>query len=239
MPATCRIDTEKYKAVLFDLDGVITDTMGLHYEAYRQAFAKYGIHVTPLEIYRTEGMPSMEVGKAIVKEKGANLSGELVKKLIDDKREIYRALAAKDAKTFPGVPETLRMLRENGIKLALITGSNAKSAAGVIREVGLEGAFDVIVTGDDTARGKPYPDPYLKGMERLGIPPDKCVVVENAPLGIQAAKASGAGYVIAVTTTLPEQYLKGADDVMQSFADIEGCLARRLGKQATGHQPSI
>ncbi len=231
MPATCRIDTEKYKAVLFDLDGVITDTMGLHYEAYRQAFEKYGIHVTPLEIYRTEGMPSMEVGKAIVKEKGARISDEQLKKLIDDKREIYRALAAKEAKTFPGVPETLRMLRENGIKLALITGSNSKSVAGVIKKVGLEGAFDAIVTGDDTDRGKPYPDPYQKGMEKLGVTPDKCVVVENAPLGIQSAKAAGAGYVIGVTTTLPEKYLDGADDVMRSFADIEECLARRLGRQ--------
>jgi len=233
MPATCRIDTEKYKAVLFDLDGVITDTMGLHYEAYRQAFEKYGIHVTPLDIYRTEGMPSLEVGKAIVKEKGANLSDEQVKSLIDDKREIYRELAAKDAKTFPGVPETLRMLRENGIKLALITGSNSKSVAGVIKKVGLDGAFDAVVTGDDTARGKPYPDPYRKGMEKLGVASGHCVVVENAPLGIQAAKAAGAGYVIGVTTTLPDKYLNGADDVMGSFADIEECLARRLGRQAT------
>jgi beta-phosphoglucomutase len=236
MPATCRIDTEKYKAVLFDLDGVITDTMGLHYEAYRQAFEKYGIHVTPLEIYRTEGMPSMEVGKAIVKEKGVRLTDEQLKKLIDDKREIYRSLAAKDAKTFPGVPETLRMLRENGIKLALITGSNAKSTARVIKKVGLEGAFDATVTGDDTGRGKPYPDPYLKGMEKLGTAPDHCVVVENAPLGIQAARAAGVGYVIGVTTTLPEKYLEGADDVMQSFADIEDCLASRLGRQSTKYQ---
>ncbi len=235
MPATCRIDTEKYKAVLFDLDGVIADTMPLHYEAYRQAFAKYGIQVTPLEIYRTEGMPSMEVGKAIVKEKGARLTDEQVKDLIDDKREIYRALAAKDAKAFPGVPETLRMLRENGIMLALITGSNSKSVARVIKRVGLDGAFDTIVTGDDNARGKPYPDPYLKGMEKLGVSPDKCVVVENAPLGIQAARAAGVGYVIGVTTTLPEQYLEGADDVMRSFADIEECLARRLGRQPSRH----
>ncbi len=228
MPATCRIDTKKYRAVLFDLDGVIADTMGLHYEAYRQAFAKCGIRVTPLEIYKTEGMPSMEEGKTIVKEKGADLSDEQVTKLIDDKREIYRTLAAKDAKTFPGVPETLRMLRENGIKLALVTGSNAKSVAGVIKKIGMEGAFDTIVTGDDTPRGKPYPDPYLRGMDRLGVPPDYCVVVENAPLGIRAAKAAGAGYVIGVMTTLPDAYLKEADDIMPSFADIEVCLARRL-----------
>jgi beta-phosphoglucomutase len=230
MTATCRIDVKRYKAVLFDLDGVITDTMGLHYDAYRQAFDKYGIGVTPLEIYKTEGMPSLEVGRTIVKDKGTRLTDEQVKKLIDDKRDIYRSLAAREAKTFPGVPETLKMLRENGIKVALITGSNLKTATEVVRKVGLDGAFDVVVTGDGTPRGKPYPDPYRKGMEELGVSPENCVVVENAPLGIASAKAAGAGYVIGVTTTLTEEYLKGADDIMPSFADLEECLARRLGK---------
>ena len=70
MPATCRIDVKKYRAVLFDLDGVIADTMSLHHQAFRQAFAKYGMQVTPLEIYELEGMPSKEVGKALVKRKG-------------------------------------------------------------------------------------------------------------------------------------------------------------------------
>ncbi len=230
MAATCRIDVKRYKAVLFDLDGVITDTMGLHYQAYRQAFEKYGINVTQLEIYKTEGMPSLEVGRAIVREKGARFTDEQVKKLIEEKRLLYRSLAVREAKTYPGVPETLRMLRENGIKLALITGSNFESATAVLKKVGLEGAFDAIVTGDDTPRGKPYPDPYRKGMEKLGVPPENCVIVENAPLGIASAKSADAGYVIGVTTTLPEEYLKGADDIMPAFADLEECLARRLGK---------
>jgi beta-phosphoglucomutase len=230
MAATCRIDVKKYKAVLFDLDGVIADTMGLHYEAFRQAFAKYGVQVTPLEIFELEGMPSREVGKALVRRKGASLADEQVMKAVEDKREIYRSLAAKDARTFPDVPETLKMLRENGVRLALVTGSNLKTVTEVLKKTGLEGAFDAVVSGDDTPRGKPYPDPYLKGMERLGIPAPNCVVVENAPLGIEAAKAAGVGYVIAVTTTLPAEYLKGADDIMPSFADLEECLARRLGK---------
>lgn len=231
MAATCRIDVKKYRTVLFDLDGVITDTMGLHYEAYRQAFAKYGLQVTPLEIYELEGMPSREVGKALVKRKGARLTDKQVLKAVEDKREIYRSLAAKDAKTFPGVPETLKMLRKNGIKLALVTGSNLKTVTEVLKKTGLEGAFDIVVSGDDTSRGKPYPDPYLKGMERLGIPPANSVVVENAPLGLASAKAADVGYVIGVTTTLPAEYLKGADDIMPSFADLEECLARRLGEK--------
>ncbi len=229
MAATCRIDVKMYKAVLFDLDGVIADTMSLHYEAFRQAFAKYGLQVTPLEIYELEGMPSKDVGKALVKRKGARLTDEQVLKAVEDKREIYRSLAAKDAKTFPGVTETLRMLRENGIKLALVTGSNLKTVTEVLKKISLEEAFDTVISGDDTPRGKPHPDPYVKGMDRLGIPPANCVVVENAPLGVESAKAANVGYVIGVTTTLPAEYLKGADDIMPSFSDLEECLARRLG----------
>lgn len=235
MAATCRIDVKKYRAVLFDLDGVIMDTMGLHYESYRQAFGKFGICVTRLDIYRIEGMPSLEVGRAIVREKGAPLTDRQIQELIEEKREIYRSLAAREAKAYPGVPETLGMLRESGVRLALITGSNRKTTDMIIKKAGLEGAFDIVVTGDDTPRGKPFPDPYRTGMERLGIPLENCVVVENAPLGIASAKAAGAGYVIGVTTTLPEEYLKDADDIMPSFADIEECLARRLDRERISH----
>ena len=228
MEHSCRIDAEKYHAVLFDMDGVITDTMGLHYEAYSRAFAKYGIEVSKLEIYIFEGMPSMDVGREIVKAKAASLDELEIKNLIGEKREIYRSLTEKEARTYPGVPETLAMLREHGIRLALITGSNLISVQKTLHRVGLEKAFDVIVTGDDTPRGKPYPDPYTSGIEKLSVPKENCVVVENAPLGIRSAKAAGAGYVIAVTTTLPPEYLKEADDIMPSFSDIQDCLARRL-----------
>lgn len=231
MAESCRIDTERYKAVLFDLDGVITDTMGMHYEAYRQAFKKYGIDVSPPDIYLREGMPSMEVGREIVEAKGSHLSDDQIRKLIDEKREIYRSIASKNVSTYPGVKETLKMLREKGVRLALITGSNLRSVTQVIKDAGLEGAFDAIVTGDETPRGKPHPDPYLKGMEKLAMAPENCVVVENAPLGVQSASAAGTGYIIAVTTTLPEQYLKDADDVMSSFTEIEECLARRLSNK--------
>jgi len=228
MEKSCRIDAEKYHAVLFDMDGVITDTMGLHYEAYRRAFMKYGIEVSKLEIVVLEGMPSMDVGREIVKAKAIRLGEPEIKNLVEEKREIYRSLVEKEARTYPGVPETLAILRKHGIRLALITGSNLITVKKTLQKVGLDKAFDMIVTADDTPRGKPYPDPYTSGMEKLGVQKENCVVVENAPLGIKSAKAAGAGYVIAVTTTLPPEYLKEADDIMPSFIDIQDCLARRL-----------
>jgi beta-phosphoglucomutase len=228
MVQSCRIDVERYKAILFDMDGVITDTMKFHYEAYRQAFEPLGISLTPLDVYLSEGMPSLEVGKVFVKKYDISIGEEQLKNVIEQKRELYRKLAAGHVQMYPGVKNTIDLLRDNGIKLALVSGSNRISVMKVLDEIGMAGKFDAIVTGADTERGKPYPDPYVKAMNMLGITGENSVVVENAPLGIESAKAAGIDYVIAVTTTLPEQYLREADDIMPSFTDIEDCLARRF-----------
>ncbi len=228
MQPHCSIDVRRYRAVLFDLDGVITDTMQFHYEAFHQAFKRLGLDVKPLDIFTREGMPSMKLGRALVEEYGVTVSDEELKKTVEEKRELYRQIAEGKIRAYPRVPETLAMLRENGVKLALVTGSNRKSVTKVVDEAGLAGMFDAIVTSEDTEKGKPFPDPYLRGIEMLGVDKAYSVVVENSPMGIKAAKAAGVDYVIAVTTTLPEQYFKDSDDVMSSFADLGDCLARRL-----------
>jgi len=228
MQPHCTINVQRYRAVLFDLDGVITDTARLHYEAFRQTFSKLGLDIKPLDVYTREGMPSLEIGKSLVEEYGAHVDEEELKRTVEAKREFFRTLAEGNIKAYEGVPETLAMLRQNGIKLGLVTGSNRTSVMKVISEAGLANMFDAIVTSGDTVRGKPYPDPYLQGMKMLGVDKEYSVVVENAPLGIKAARAAGAGFVIGVTTTLPEKYLAEADDVMPSFADLEKCLAGQM-----------
>jgi len=228
MQPHCSINVRRYRAILFDLDGVITDTMEFHYEAFHTAFKRLGIDVTPRDIYTREGMPSMKLGKELIEEYGVRASEEELRRTVEEKRELYREIASGKIKAYPGVPETLAMLRENGVKLGLVTGSNRKSVMKVVGEAGLNGMFDTIVTAEDTEKGKPFPDPYWKGMEMLGVDKAYSVVVENAPMGIMSAKAAGADYVIAVTTTLPKEYFKDADDIMPSFVDLGDCLARRM-----------
>lgn len=231
MQPHCSINVRRYRAVLFDLDGVITDTARFHYEAFRIAFKRFGLDLKPLDVYIREGMPSMKLGKAILDGYRVTAIDDELEKAVEEKRELYRQLASGNIKAFPGVPETLAMLHENGVKLALVTGSNRKSVTKVIEEAHLVSMFDAIVTSEDTERGKPAPDPYLKGMEKLGVDKAFSVVIENAPMGIKAAKAAGVDYVIAVTTTLPEEYLTAADDIMPSFADLGDCLAKRMEKE--------
>ncbi len=228
MQPRCTIDMSRYRAILFDLDGVITDTVKFHYEAFRTVFKKAGIDVKPEDIYCNEGMPALEIGRALLEKYAIKVPEDELKRMIKEKQELFRRLSRGNARAYEGVPETLAMLREGGIKLALVTGSNKASVMKIVEEAGVDKAFDAIVASDDVERGKPYPDPYLRGMEKLGVESGKSVVVENAPLGVKSAKAAGAGYVIAVTTTLPEDCFKEADDVMPSFVCLEQCLARRL-----------
>ncbi|MCD1295963.1 HAD family phosphatase [Methanocella sp. CWC-04] len=230
MAERCTVDLDRYKAVLFDMDGVITKTMPLHYESWKEAFGMYGVKVEKIDVYKREGETSTQMAKEISDEKNAGLSPEELDAIREEKGRLFNERASMHAEAFPGVSDTLKMLREKGVKLALVTGSRKDSLKSIMSRVGLEHSFDVIVTGDDVKNGKPNPEPFQKAMEKLGVDKSHCVVVENAPLGIKSAKAAGVDYVIAVMTSLDESYLKEADDIMPSFADLEKCLARRYEK---------
>jgi beta-phosphoglucomutase len=228
MPEHCSVEITYYRAVLFDMDGVITDTMPLHLEAWMLAFDPFGITVDKMDVYLREGMTSGVMAGEIAAAHGKKLTDNDLKKIVENKTKIFNGLVVDRASAFDGVKETLRVLRNNGIKLALVTGSKRGSVESVLSKVGLLTAFDVIVGAEDTTVGKPDPEPYLQAMKKLKVPALDCVVVENAPMGIKAAKAAKAGFVIALTTTLDASYLQEADEIDPSFAELEQCLYRRF-----------
>jgi beta-phosphoglucomutase len=228
MDERCSVEIFIYRAALFDMDGVITDTMPLHYESWKRAFEPRGIGVQKMDVYLREGMTTAAMGREIARAKGVELSDEELREIVAEKARLFGELVRERARAYEGVEETLRMLRNNGLKLALVTGSMRISARAVLEKVGLEGAFDAIVGAEDVSEGKPGPEPYLAAMKRLNVPALDCVVVENAPLGIKSAKAAKAGFVIAITTTLDAPYLQEADEIASSFSDLEQCLARRF-----------
>ncbi len=228
MAERCAVEIFIYRAALFDMDGVITDTMPLHYESWKRAFEPYGVSVEKMDVYLREGMTTTAMGREIARDKGRGLSGEELCKVVEEKTRIFKGLVRERAEVYEGVPGTIRMLRNNGLKLALVTGSRRESVDTVLKKVGLEGAFDAIVAAEDVEEGKPGPEPYLIAMRKLDMPALNCVVVENAPLGVRSAKAARVGYVIALTTTLDASCLEEADEIAPSFSDLEQCLARRF-----------
>lgn len=228
MAEHCNIFITRYRAFLFDMDGVVTDTMPIHLQAWKEAFHPYGIEVGRMDVYIREGQQSRIMAREIAEEKGKSFGREDLEKIVEEKGKIFDRKVAAHARAFDGVAETLRMLRGNGIMTALVTGSRQSSAKNVLKAAGVDGLFDVIVTGDDTEKGKPNPDPFLKAIEKLRLNRIDCIVVENAPLGIKAARAAEVDYVIAVATSLGREYLLEADDIMDSFSELEQCLARRF-----------
>ena len=113
----------------------------------------------------------------------------------------------------------LKNLKAKNVPMAVVTGGNKKRVEATIAEY-LDGYFNAFVTIDDVSQGKPHPEPFLKGAEKLNLKPEECIVVENAPLGIKAACAAGTT-VIAVKTTLTDEYLSQADYILDDFKTVE------------------
>ncbi|MFQ5629724.1 MAG: HAD family hydrolase, partial [bacterium] len=135
-------------------------------------------------------------------------------------------IAEKKIAVFPAISDVLTELRNSTTKLGMVTGSNLKLIQSVISQA-IQNLFDVIITADDVTNGKPAPEPYLCAAKKLQIPSENCLVVENAPMGIQSAKAAGM-QVIGITTTLSRQHLQHADFVVENFQELRKTLKSKL-----------
>jgi HAD superfamily hydrolase (TIGR01509 family) len=202
--------------VVFDFDGVVFDTMRYHAEAYRRLFREAAdVEVEDREVFLREGQPSQDVIADLARLKGLEWSEERVLELAERKHEIFSKV--QEAEPYPGVLELLDDLFERDVLVGLVTGTDPRNVEALLGDR-VEG-FDAVVTGDDVDEGKPEAEPYIRAIETLGVDPDEVLVVENAPLGIFSAERAGAR-VVAVATTLPEDDLGAADDVLGDVGDV-------------------
>jgi len=203
------------KGILFDFDGVVINSMEQHLVAWQYAFRKEGIHFDDLEFYLLEGRGVKEVVGDLCKK--YDLPQELIPKLMETKIDYYdRHLKVE---FYDGLLDLLEYLKSKDIKMALVTGGHRERVHPLVEKY-FSGFFSAIVCSDDVENTKPFPEPYLKGIQMLRLKNNECLVIENAPLGIQAAKAAGVK-VIAIETTLGKEYLKEADKIVQSFSEIQ------------------
>lgn len=199
-------------AVLWDMDGTIVDTEGYWMAAETTLVESFGgtwSHEQALELVGN----GLETSAAILQAAGVRMS---VPEIVDHlSGEVTEQLRAEGNPMRPGAEELLRALRAAGVKQALVTMS-LRSMAEQVAE-GLHGVFDVIVAGDDAARPKPFPDPYLQACEALGVEPEDAVAIEDSPTGVAAATAAGVvtiGVPLMVSLTGA-----GADVVWPTLAD--------------------
>jgi beta-phosphoglucomutase len=201
-----------YKAVLFDMDGVILDSEPLHYLATQRILNARG-HALTYQQYKQHfaGKTDKEAFQ-----KYCTLIGEqaAVSKILAEKAEAYLDVATTSQLVpCPGSIECIRLLAERQLPLALVTGSLRAEAELVLQAFGLTNAFDIVVTAEDTAHGKPHPEGYLKGAAALDVNPVDCIVIEDAPSGILAARDAGMR-CLAIATTYAAEELRGASLVV-------------------------
>ncbi len=204
------------RAVLFDLDGIIVDTLHYHYLAWKHMFERLGGAVTERSVLLHEGRNSREILPLLMQETGVSIPEPRQAAFIEEKRAYYRSIV--QVKQYPGALEVVDELKRRAYKVALVTACALKNMQHSLNS-SEQAHFDFIITGDEVPRAKPFPDPYLTAAREVGVPPEECLVVENAPLGIESAKNAGM-YCVAVETTLGREYLVQADCVLSGIRDL-------------------
>lgn len=216
--------SKRLTTALIDMDGVLYDSMKYHTLAWEQMMRHLGIDCTRDEFYLYEGMTGVATINLLLERAGRpTLSGEEALKLYKIKTQLFVDMGRKEP--MPGADRMLHVLMEHAVRRVLVTGSAQYTLLNALPD-DYPGAFlpGDRVTALDVLRGKPSPEPYLKGLEIAGASPDSTIVIENAPLGVKAGVASGC-FTIAVTTgPVPRKAFEqaGADIIfptMPTFAD--------------------
>lgn len=204
-------------AVLFDFDGVIANTLTYHVQAWQQVFAAHGVEILAEDVCLLEGQLAEEIGRQLAEQKGVSLTENMLREMVRQKRAIYNQIT--QAMVYPAARRLIDYLKENALKIALVTGALRQNVETVTGKEFLT-QFDAIIAGNDVARTKPHPDPYLAAAEKLNVPPEECLVIENAPLGIRAARLAGMFCIALKTTIRDDAQLSEADLIVDDIADL-------------------
>lgn len=210
------------KAVLFDMDGVLFDSMKNHAKAWNKAMSMYGMNLSEEEAYMHEGRTGAStINIVCMRERGCNADEEEIKKIYQTKSDIFNTLPK--AEPMPGAYTLLRNIKESGLQPVLVTGSGQLSLIDNLNHH-FPGIFqkEFMVTAFDVKYGKPNPEPYLMGLKKAGIAQNEAVVVENAPLGVKAGVAAGIFTIAVNTGPLPDSALldEGANLLFGSMLEL-------------------
>lgn len=180
-----------FQAYIFDCDGTIADTMPLHYRAWQSAMAELGGQFPEDLFYSWGGTPTRKIISQLNDKFGTSLDPDEAASL---KEKYYLDLIPKALPIEP-VIDLIKQFHGHA-PMAVASGGFRELVHGTLDSLGLTHYFDAIICAEDTEHGKPSPDPFLAAAAALGVPPEHCLVFEDAPAGIEAAKAAGMRYVL-------------------------------------------
>jgi HAD superfamily hydrolase (TIGR01509 family) len=205
------------EGILFDMDGVLVDTEELIARASVEMFREKGLLVTQKDFLPFVGTGEIRYLGGVAEKYGFPLDITEAKKRV---YEIYEEIAKGSLTLLPGVKTFIGHCRERGLKMAVATSADRVKMLINLEEGGLpQEWFDALVTAEDVVHKKPAPDIYLKAAEKLGVSPQRCLVIEDAPAGVTAGKQAGAR-VLALTTSFPAEKLQEADWVAPDLSRV-------------------
>lgn len=207
----------KYKACLFDLDGVLVDTAVYHFQAWKILGKHFNFELSHEQNEELKGISRVESLDKILHWAHFQATQDQKGRWLKEKNETYLELIShmNPSEILPGVISFLQQLKEQGYLIAL--GSASKNAGIILEKTGLTNWFNAIIDGNVVTKSKPDPEVFLKGAEALGCPATACIVFEDAQAGIDAAKAGGMKVVGVGSPTI----LRGADKVISSFTELQ------------------
>jgi beta-phosphoglucomutase len=213
-------------ALLFDLDGTLIDSMPHHQVAWEEWHRRRELPFEPDAFFAaTAGRANAEIMRTLVP--GRTADDYLA--MADEKEILYREIAAHSLDLIEGFEALRAAARERGLKLAICTASTPENMALAFERFGLDLHVDTVVSPADGVRGKPHPDIFLEAARRLQVQPAECIVFEDAPLGIEAARRAGM-QAVALTTSLTQDEFVAYDNVLAVVPDLTRIdLAALLG----------
>lgn len=233
---THRHSNIQLKAVLFDMDGVLFNSMPYHADAWHKTMERHGLHLSREEAYMHEGRTGAATVNIVYQRQfGKEATPEIIESIYAEKSAEFNS--NPEPERMPGAWEVLQKVKSNGLTPVLVTGSGQHSLLDRLVH-NFPGMFqrERMVTAFDVKYGKPHPEPYLMGLEKAGVKANEAIVVENAPIGVQAGAAAGIFTVAVNTGPIDDQVLldAGADILfpsMQALCDNWSTLYEALCKQ--------
>ena len=206
----------EFKALLFDLDGTLIDSMPHHHTAWVEWHARRGLKIDADSFFvSTAGRSNDEIFADML----PGTSAAEIAVLVDEKETLYREFAAPSLALIAGAQGFVQRAKAAGFRLAVCTASTPQNMALAFQRFGIDGWVETVVSPADGLRGKPHPDIFLEAARRLGIAPEHCVVYEDAPLGVEGARRAGM-QAVALTTTLPATAFAEFDNLLAIAADF-------------------
>jgi beta-phosphoglucomutase len=215
-----------FRAVIFDFDGVITDSEVLHLRSFNQVLAQYGVEISTKDYYKEYlGLSDLDCFKALVNKKVLQKPAQGIENLAKEKNQVFEKLAKTEGRIIEGVRDFLQMLNQSNIPMAICSGALLVEIELVLEQARLRSFFEVIVSAEFVKKGKPSPEGFLLTLRKLNhnrqnaILPNQCIVIEDSHWGLEAARAAGM-HAVAVTNSYDADQLTMAEKIVTKLGDL-------------------